>query len=45
LFPKQEGKQKGWMKIPQNQERLLDRGKIEKLLRELPTLESERPEV
>ena len=43
LFPNEEGKQKAWMKI--HQKRLLDRGKIEKLVRALRSIESDNPEV
>jgi hypothetical protein len=43
LFPNEEGKQKAWMKI--HQKRLLDRGKIEKLVGALRSMESDNPEV
>jgi len=43
LFPNEEGKQKAWMKI--HQKRLLDRGKIEKLVSALRSVESDNPEV
>lgn len=43
LFPQEEGKQKAWMKI--HQKRLLDRGKIEKLVAALRSIESDNPEV
>jgi hypothetical protein len=43
LFPNEEGKQKSWMKI--HQKRLLDRGKIEKLVGALRSMESDNPEV
>jgi hypothetical protein len=43
LYPNDEGKQKAWMKIPQK--RLLDRGKIEKLVAALRSIESDNPEV
>jgi hypothetical protein len=43
LFPNKEGKQKVWMKI--HQKRLLDRGKIEKLVGALRSMESDNPEV
>ena len=42
LYP-DEGKQKAWMKI--HQKRLLDRGKIEKLVGALRSIESNNPEV
>jgi hypothetical protein len=43
LHPNNEGKQKAWMKI--HQKRLLDRGKIEKLVGALRSIESNSPEV
>ena len=43
LYPNDEGKQKAWMKI--HQKRLLDRGKIEKLVAALRSIESDNPEV
>jgi hypothetical protein len=43
LYPNDEGKQKAWMKI--HQKRLLDRGKIEKLVGALRSIESDNPEV
>jgi hypothetical protein len=43
LYPNDEGKQKGWMKL--HQKRLLDRGKIEKLVGLLRSLKSCNPEV
>jgi Uncharacterised protein family (UPF0236) len=43
LFPQEEGKQKAWMKI--HQKRLLDRGKIEKLVGALRSMASDNPEV
>lgn len=43
LYPNDQGKQKAWMKI--NQKRLLDRGKIEKLVGALRSIESDNPEV
>lgn len=43
LFPNEEGKQKAWMKI--HQKRLLDRGKIEKLVGALRSIQSDNPEV
>jgi hypothetical protein len=43
LYPNDEGKQKTWMKI--HQKRLLDRGKIEKLVGALRSIESDNPEV
>ena len=43
LFPNEEGKQKAWMKI--HQKRLLDRGKIEKLVGALRSIESSNPEL
>jgi len=42
-YPNNEGKQKAWMKI--HQKRLLDRGKIEKLVAALRSIESDNPEV
>ena len=43
LFPNEVGKQKAWMKI--HQKRLLDRGKIEKLVGALRSMESDNREV
>jgi hypothetical protein len=43
LYPNDQGKQKTWMKI--HQKRLLDRGKIEKLVGALRSMESANPEV
>jgi hypothetical protein len=43
LYPNNEGKQKAWMKI--HQKRLLDRGKIEKLVGALRSIESDNPEI
>jgi len=43
LFPNEEGKQRAWMKI--HQKRLLDRGKIEKLVAALRSSKSDNPEV
>ncbi len=43
LYPNDEGKQKAWMNI--HQKRLLDRGKIEKLVAALRSIESDHPEV
>lgn len=43
LYPNNEGKQKAWMKI--HQKRLLDRGKIEKLVGALRSIESDNCEV
>ena len=43
LYPNNEGKQKAWMKI--HQKRLLDRGKIEKLVGALRSIESANPEI
>ena len=43
LYPNDAGKQKGWMKL--HQKRLLDRGKIEKLVGLLRSLKSRNPEV
>ena len=43
LFPNDEGKQKSWMKV--HQKRLLDRGKIEKLVGALRALQSRNPEL
>jgi hypothetical protein len=42
-YPNDEGKQKDWMKI--HQKRLLDRGKIEKLVAALRSIESDNREV
>ena len=43
LYPKEEGKQKAWMKM--HQKRLLDRGKIERLVGALRSIESDNVEV
>jgi hypothetical protein len=43
LFPYDEGNQKTWMKV--HQKRLLDQGKIEKLVLSLRSLKSANPEV
>jgi hypothetical protein len=43
LYPNDQWKQKAWMKI--HQKRLLDRGKIEKLVAALRAMESDNPEV
>ena len=43
LYPKEEGRQKAWMKV--HQKRLLDQGKIEKLVGVLGAIESGHPEV
>jgi len=43
LYPSSEEKQKAWMKV--HQKRLLDKGKIERLVAVLRTMESENPEV
>jgi hypothetical protein len=43
LYPNDEGKQKCWMKV--HQKRLLDRGRIEKLVGALRALPSHHPEV
>jgi hypothetical protein len=43
LYPNDEGKQKGWMKL--HQKRLLDKGKIEKLVGMLRTIKSSNSEV
>ena len=43
LYPDDLGKQKGWMKL--HQKRLLDKGKIEKLVGALRSLPSANPEV
>jgi len=43
LYPNDGGKQKAWMKI--HQKRLLDRGKIEKLVGALRSIESDNPEL
>jgi hypothetical protein len=43
LFPNDEGKQKSWMKV--HQKRLLDRGRIEKLVGALRAIRSRNPEV
>jgi hypothetical protein len=43
LYPNSQGKQKAWMKI--HQKRQLDRGKMEKLVAALHSMESDYPEV
>ena len=43
LYANDQGKQKAWMKI--HQKRLLDRGKIEKLVGVLRSIESDNPEL
>ena len=43
LYPNDEGKQRGWMKL--HQKRLLDRGKIERLVGVLRAIPSRNPEV
>jgi hypothetical protein len=43
LYPNNQGKQKAWMKI--HQKRQLDRGKMEKLVAALHSMESDYPEV
>jgi hypothetical protein len=43
LYPNDEGKRKGWMKF--HQKRLLDKGKIEKLVGALRSLKAPNPEV
>ena len=43
LYPNDEGKQKAWMKV--HQKRLLDKGKIEKLVEALRSIPSSNPEV
>jgi Uncharacterised protein family (UPF0236) len=43
LYPNDQGKQKAWMKI--HQKRLLDRGRIEKLVGALRSIESDNHEV
>jgi len=43
LYPDDPGKQKGWMKL--HQKRLLERGKIEKLVEALRSIKSSHPEV
>ena len=43
LYPNEEGKQKAWMKM--HQKRLLDRGKIERLVGALRSIESDNVEV
>jgi hypothetical protein len=43
LYPADEGKRKAWMKF--HQKRLLDKGKIEKLVDALRSIPSRRPEV
>ena len=43
LYPNDPGKQKGWMKL--HQKRLLDRGKIERLVGALRALKSRDPQV
>ena len=42
-YPNDEGKRKGWMKF--HQKRLLDKGKIEKLVAALRSIKSSNPEV
>lgn len=43
LYPDEEGKRKGWMKF--HQKRLLDQGRIEKLVTALRAIQSRKPEV
>jgi hypothetical protein len=43
LFPNDQGKQKAWMKV--HQKRLLDKGKIERLVSALRSIASDDPEV
>jgi hypothetical protein len=43
LYPNDEGKQRGWMKL--HQKRLLDKGKIEKLVGVLRAIPSRNPEL
>jgi hypothetical protein len=43
LYPDDEGKRKGWMRF--HQKRLLDQGKIEKLVHALRSIKSRNPEV
>jgi hypothetical protein len=43
LYPNDEGRQKAWIKV--HQKRLLDKGKIERLVGELRAIESGNPEV
>jgi hypothetical protein len=43
LYPYDEGKRKAWMKV--HQKRLLDKGKIERLVAALRSIESDHPEV
>lgn len=43
LHPNHEGSQKVWMKV--HQKRLLDKGKIKKLVLSLPSIDSTNPEV
>lgn len=43
LYPNDEGKQRAWMKV--HQKRLLDKGKIEKLVDAIASLHSSNPEV
>jgi hypothetical protein len=43
LYPNQEEKQKAWMKV--HQKRLLDKGKIEKLVSALRSLASDHPDI
>ena len=43
LYPNDEGRQKAWMKV--HQKRLLDKGKIERLVSVLRAIESGNPEV
>jgi hypothetical protein len=43
LYPTDDGRQKAWMKV--HQKRLLDKGKIEKLVTSIRSLSSDNPEV
>ena len=43
LFPNDQGKQKAWMKV--HQKRLLDKGKVERLVSALRSIASDDPEV
>lgn len=43
LYPNDDGQQKAWMKV--HQKRLLDKGKIEKLVASIRSLSSDNPEV
>jgi hypothetical protein len=43
LYPNDDGQQKAWMKV--HQKRLLDKGKIEKLVTSIRSLSSDNPEV